>query len=106
MKSHKYDEIRCVLRSHHVICLLTNHNGIFVTGGEKLTLKERRESCGLRQADVAKKIEVVQTAVSKWESGCNVPLAKYQRKLAKLYKCTASEIADSVKETANERAEH
>lgn len=67
--------------------------------GENLTLKERRLAIGLRQTDVAKKLEVVQTAVSKWESGENEPLAKYKRKLAKLYKCDESDIAESFAET-------
>lgn len=65
-----------------------------------MTLKELREACGLRQADVAKKLDVVQTAVSKWESGCNTPLAKYRRKLAKLYKCSEDDIAEAVSESA------
>ena len=64
-----------------------------------MTLKELRESNDLRQVDVAKNLDVVQTAVSKWESGCNVPLDKYKRKLAKLYKCTEADIVASCAET-------
>lgn len=57
-----------------------------------MTLKERRLQFGLRQVDVAKKLDVDQAAVSKWESGETKPLRKYQKKLAKLYKCTIEEL--------------
>lgn len=50
-----------------------------------MTLKELRQKAGLTQEQVAKLIDVDQTAVSHWESGRYKPLAKYQKKLAKLY---------------------
>lgn len=64
-----------------------------------MTLKERRLENKLRQIDVAGFLEVVQTAVCKWESGDNEPLDKYKRKLAKLYKCTEADIAASWNES-------
>lgn len=38
----------------------------------------------MRQAEVAEQLDVTQAAVSRWEHG-RMPLAKYRRKLAKLY---------------------
>lgn len=61
-----------------------------------MTLKERRVLAGLRQIDVAKKLDVDQAAVSKWESGETRPSRKYHKKLAKLYGCSVEEILDSI----------
>lgn len=57
-----------------------------------MTLKELRLKAGLTQEQVAKLVDVDQAAVSYWESGKYKPLRKYQRKLAKLYGCTADEL--------------
>lgn len=57
-----------------------------------MTLRERRMMAGLRQIDVAKKMNVDQAAVSKWESGETKPSRKYHKKLAKLYKCSVEEL--------------
>lgn len=51
-----------------------------------------REKAGLRQADVAKKLNVDQTAVSNWELGKTKPLRKYHKKLAKMFGCTVEEL--------------
>lgn len=55
-------------------------------------LRKLRESVGLRQIDVAKKVGVDQGAVSKWENGENKPCMKYRKKLAKLYGVTVDEL--------------
>lgn len=47
-------------------------------------MKELREQAGMTQAEVAAKLEVDQSAVSRWESG-SPPLRKYAQKLARLY---------------------
>lgn len=60
--------------------------------GETLALKQLRENAGLRQVDVAKKLDVDQTAVSRWESGDTRPSRKYHKKLAKLYNCTVADL--------------
>ena len=60
--------------------------------GENLTLRQLRENAGLRQVDVAKKLDVDQSAVSHWESGDTRPSRKYQKKLAKLYGCTVDDL--------------
>lgn len=57
-----------------------------------MTLRERRMMAGLRQTDVAKKMNVDQAAVSKWENGETKPSRKYHKKLAKLYKCSVEEL--------------
>lgn len=60
-----------------------------------MTLKELRNNAGLRQIDVAKKLDVDQAAVSKWENGETKPSRKYHKKLAKLYGCTVDELLKS-----------
>lgn len=57
-----------------------------------MKLREYRERVGLRQIDVAKKLNVDQAAVSKWESGENRISRKYHKKLAKLYGVTIDEL--------------
>lgn len=47
---------------------------------------------GLRQEDVARLIDVDQTAVSYWESGKTRPLKKHRKRLAKLYGCSVDEL--------------
>lgn len=58
-----------------------------------MTLKERRLKAGLTQENVARIIEVDQTAVSLWENG-KKPLLKHRVKLAKLYGCKVDELLD------------
>ena len=55
-------------------------------------MREYRERVGLRQVDVAKKMNVDQAAVSKWETGDTRPSRKYHKKLAKLYGVTVDEL--------------
>ena len=57
-----------------------------------MKLREYRERVGLRQVDVAKKMNVDQAAVSKWESGETRPSRKYHKKLARLYGVTVDEL--------------
>jgi transcriptional regulator with XRE-family HTH domain len=61
----------------------------------KMTLRELRQAAGLRQEDVAKKLNVDQTAVSNWERGKNPPLPKYRKKLCKMYGCTEEELLNA-----------
>lgn len=70
---------------------MKNHNKL-VKGGVALTLKQRRVMANMLQEDVAKELEVDQSAVSKWEKGETKPLLKYQRKLAALYDCSIEEL--------------
>lgn len=57
-----------------------------------MELKELRKRVHLRQIDVARKLNVDQAAVSKWENGVNPPLPKYRKRLAKLYGVTVDEL--------------
>ncbi len=57
-----------------------------------MSLREYREKAGLRQVDVAKKMNVDQAAVSKWETGENGISRKYHKKLAKLYGVTVEQL--------------
>ena len=57
-----------------------------------MTLKELRENSGLRQVDVADKLDVDQAAVSRWESGKTRPSRKYHPRIARLYGCTVDEL--------------
>ena len=63
-----------------------------------LKLREYREKIGLRQVDVAKKMNVDQGAVSKWESGETRPSRKYHKKMSKLYGVTVDELLSDSKE--------
>ena len=56
-----------------------------------MTLEERRQKAGLRQKDVAERLEVDQSAVSKWENGM-IPLKKYRVKLAEIFECSEDEL--------------
>lgn len=62
---------------------------------KRLTLRELREAAGLRQEEVAKKLDVNQAAVSRWECSKNGICRKYHKKLAKLYGCTVDELLAS-----------
>lgn len=55
-------------------------------------MKEMRERLGLTQAQIADRLEVDKSTVSKWESGDSTPLRKYRRKLCELLGCTEEEL--------------
>lgn len=57
-----------------------------------MPMKEIRESRGLTQAQIADRLEVDKSTVSKWESGDSTPLRKYRRKLCELLGCTEEEL--------------
>lgn len=49
-----------------------------------MKIREYREKAGMTQAQLAKKMNVDQSAVSLWESEKTSPLKKYRKKLAKV----------------------
>lgn len=51
-----------------------------------------RIKANLTQKEVAAKLEVDPSAVSRWEAGTNPPLKKYRRKLAEIYGCTEEDL--------------
>lgn len=55
-------------------------------------MKELRERRGLTQAQIADRLNVDKSSVSKWESGDSTPLRKYRRKLCELLGCTEAEL--------------
>lgn len=59
-----------------------------------MALKEMRERRGLTQTQIADRLEVDKSTVSKWESGDSTPLRKYRRKLCELLGCTEEELID------------
>lgn len=64
-----------------------------------MTMRELRLSAGFLQVDVAKKMNVSQAAVSRWESGETQPCKKHCKKLAKLYRCSQEDLSASMEET-------
>lgn len=54
-------------------------------------LKDLREAAHLTQAEVAARLQVDQSAVSRWEAGA-MPLRKYRRELSTLYHIEESDL--------------
>lgn len=63
-----------------------------------MNIKELRLKAGLTQSQLAKKMNVDQAAVSRWESGETKPLRKCHKKLAKVLGCTVDELLKADKE--------
>lgn len=61
-----------------------------------MTLRELRLHSLLKQEEVAKKLNVDQSAVSNWENGKTNPLRKYRKKLAKLYGVTEDALETAI----------
>lgn len=57
-----------------------------------MNIRNLRLQAGLTQAELAKKLDVDQTAVSRWESGETKPLRKMHKKLARVLSCTVEEL--------------
>lgn len=61
-----------------------------------MTLRDYRLLAGLTQVQAAKKLRVVQTAVSGWEVGRRTPDKRHIKKIAKVYGRTVEEIVEAV----------
>lgn len=57
-----------------------------------MTIRQRRKEKGLTQIDLAKLMNVNQTAVSQWERGIVMPRMKKCIKLARILECSVDEI--------------
>lgn len=57
-----------------------------------LLIREYRKRAGLTQAELAKRMDVDQSAVSLWESGKTRPLRKLHQRLAEVLGCTVEEL--------------
>lgn len=60
---------------------------------ERKTLRQLREERGWTQEQVARQLDVQQTAVSAWERGWRVPRPKYQQRLAALFGISVEDLA-------------
>lgn len=58
-----------------------------------------RAKCGLTQSEVAKALDVTQSAVAMWENGRTYPRVSILKKLADLYNCTVDDLLKEVEET-------
>ena len=59
-----------------------------------MNIKKLRLKAGLTQSQLAKKMNVDQAAVSRWESGETKPLRKCHKRLAKVLGCTVDELLE------------
>lgn len=57
-----------------------------------MSMKELRERRGLTQAQIADRLNVDKSSVSKWESGDSTPLRKYRPALCEMLGCTEAEL--------------
>lgn len=57
-----------------------------------MNIEKYREQAGMTQQELAKKMNVSQSAVSLWESKKTTPLKKTWKKLAKVLGCTVDEL--------------
>ena len=55
-------------------------------------IKTLREKAGLKQADLARKLNVGQSAVSMWETGLAMPRTDKLPELAEILGCTVDEL--------------
>lgn len=58
-----------------------------------MALKELRERSGMTQVQLADRLTVDKSTVSKWESG-NTPLKKYRMALCEVLHCTEAELME------------
>ena len=66
--------------------------------GDSINIKFYREKAGITQKQLAKKLNVDQTAVCHWEKGKNGVSKKYIPKLAKVLGCTVQELTEEASE--------
>ena len=57
-----------------------------------MNIKKLRLAAGLTQEQLAKKVDVDQSAVSLWEAGKAKPLRKIHKKLAKVLGCSIDDL--------------
>lgn len=76
-----------------IIMIYNNINTNDKKRGEiRLNIKNIREQAGLTQAEVAKALNVGQSAVAAWETGQALPRADKLIDIAKLLNCTIEEL--------------
>lgn len=60
-----------------------------------MNIKILRQKAGMTQAQLAKKMNVDQTTVSRWESGDTKPLRKLHKKLARVLGCAVEDLFEN-----------
>ena len=64
-------------------------------------LKQLRKKSDLTQVDVAKKLEVTQPLIQRWESGNKIPNLKTLKKFSKIYNISIDALAFDEKDLAD-----
>ena len=67
--------------------------------GERLNLKDLRKAANLTQPEVARALDINQSAVSHWERGDTGICRKYRKRLCVLYDCTEEELKAAIEES-------
>ncbi len=57
-----------------------------------MTLKAARVNAGLKQREVAEKMNVSRETICKWENGKTTPNVKQAAAICKLYRCTIDDL--------------
>lgn len=60
-----------------------------------MRIKKCRQDVGLRQEDIAVRLNIDRSTVSKWESGAAMPRADKLTELAKVLGCTIDDLMKS-----------
>lgn len=68
-----------------------------------ISIKNIREDKGVTQAELAKRLNVTQGAVSQWELGITKPRADVLLKLSSILECTVDELLGIEKTPVNEQ---
>lgn len=63
-----------------------------------LTVRDKRNKLNISQNELAKMINVNQTAISQWERGVTIPSLPNARRLASALRCTMDELFENEKE--------
>lgn len=63
-----------------------------IFGGENMNIATMREKAGLTQTDLAKKLGVHQTTVSKWEAADIYPTGSLIPKIAEILNCSTDDL--------------
>lgn len=61
-----------------------------------MDIRTHRKRAGITQAQLARRLNVTQSAVSWWESGKWKPCKKYHKRLAKIFGITVEELTGGI----------
>lgn len=63
-----------------------------------VTIRKLRRSMDITQRDLAEKVGVERSTISKWETGTSVPRHKILIALSKVFKCSIDDLIDRSQE--------